>query len=80
MILWQNLMTKILLASERNRVWEGHLVESQQEPTIEIDVSNAALNHHWYRLPRVLPDGVTWSLLEAENKRKQVDMQPLKWN
>lgn len=41
----------------RNCFCISHFTERKQVPTIQIDVSNAALNHHWYRLSRVLSDG-----------------------
>lgn len=51
---------------ERVEVIVGN--RTQQEPTVQIDVSDAALNHHRYRLPRVLADRFSSLLLEGEKK------------
>lgn len=39
-------------------------------PTVQVDVSDTALNHHWYRLSRVLSEGVKLSALWPESSKK----------
>lgn len=36
-------------------------------PTVQVDVSDTTLNHHWYRLSRVLSEGVKPSALWPES-------------
>lgn len=38
--------------------------------TVQVDVSDTALNHHWYGLSRILRDGSKPSVLVAGKKQK----------
>lgn len=52
---------------EKNK---GYIKVKNMLPTIQVDISDTTLNHHWYRLSRILSDGVKPSVLWQESSRK----------